>query len=61
MLFIYGAEMVERFWRLSIPTLGLPRGAEYLPFPIAGALIFIFSLEHIVRLFTQTDRSAEKP
>lgn len=47
-LAVWGGELVARTWSHTIPTLGLPRGAAYLPLPIAGALIIFFSLEHIL-------------
>ena len=34
----------------KIPTLGLPEGINHLPLVIAGILIALFSLEHIVAL-----------
>lgn len=34
----------------KIPTLGLPEGINHIPLVIAGALIALFSLEHIVAL-----------
>ncbi len=34
----------------SIPTLGISEGLNYLPLALAGALITLFSLEHIVAL-----------
>lgn len=45
---IWGGELVARTWAFEIPTLGLPRGAAYLPLPIAGWLITLFALEHLL-------------
>ena len=44
----YGAQMVTSTWSHSIPTLGLPTGLSYLPFPIAGGLILLFALEQML-------------
>ncbi len=44
----YGAEMAASTWSHVIPTLELPVGASYLPFPISGTLIVLFSLEHML-------------
>jgi len=44
----YGGQMAVSTWSYAIPTLGLPTGASYLPFPIAGALIVLFSVQHIL-------------
>ena len=34
----------------KIPTLGLPEGLNHVPLVIAGVLIVLFSIEHIVAL-----------
>jgi TRAP-type C4-dicarboxylate transport system permease small subunit len=44
----WGGELVIRTWSHVIPSLGIPRGMAYLAIPIAGALIALFSLEHIL-------------
>lgn len=47
-LAIWGGELVARTWGHVIPTLALPRGAAYLPLPLAGVLIFMFSTELLI-------------
>jgi TRAP-type C4-dicarboxylate transport system permease small subunit len=42
---IWGGELVLRTWSHVIPTLGLPRGVAYLPLPLSGLLIVIFTIE----------------
>jgi TRAP-type C4-dicarboxylate transport system permease small subunit len=37
-------------WQEKKPMLPVPDGIDYVPIVIAGALIFIFSIEHIVAL-----------
>lgn len=44
----WGAQLVTRTWTHIIPSLGIPRGMAYLGIPIAGALIALFSFEHMV-------------
>lgn len=52
---VWGSELVSATWQHVIPTLGLPRGVAYIPIPITGALIFFFSVEHIVALFRRSE------
>jgi TRAP-type C4-dicarboxylate transport system permease small subunit len=45
---VWGGELVVRTWAFDIPTLGVPRGAAYLPLPIAGWLSVLFAVEHLI-------------
>ena len=45
-----GAVLAESVMSYKIPTLGLPEGINHVPLVIAGVLIALFSLEHIVAL-----------
>jgi len=45
----FGIDMVTSTWSHTIPTLGIPTGLSYLPFPLAGLLFMLFSLEHILK------------
>lgn len=45
-----GAVLAESVMPYKIPTLGLPEGINHVPLVIAGILIALFSLEHIVAL-----------
>jgi TRAP-type C4-dicarboxylate transport system permease small subunit len=47
-MLIWGGDLVLRTWGHVIPSLGLPRGLAYLGMPIAGLLIFLFSLERVL-------------
>ena len=47
-MLVWGGGLVERTWEHVIPSLGLPRGLAYLGMPIAGLLIFLFSLERVL-------------
>ena len=48
-LLVYGSQMVATTWSQTIPTVGLPTGLRYLPFPLAGGLMILFSAELAVR------------
>jgi TRAP-type C4-dicarboxylate transport system permease small subunit len=39
----------------KIPTLGIPEGMNHVPVAIAGALILLFSIEHILALLNGTE------
>ena len=45
-----GGILAESVMAYKIPTLGLPEGINHLPSVIAGVLIALFSLEHIIAL-----------
>ncbi|MBX3455108.1 TRAP transporter small permease [Ferrovibrio sp.] len=42
--------MAESVMGYKIPTLGLPEGLNHVPLSIAGVLIVLFSIEHILAL-----------
>lgn len=42
-----GVQLAAATWQHTIPALGLPRGVAYIPLAGAGALIALFSAEHI--------------
>jgi TRAP-type C4-dicarboxylate transport system permease small subunit len=42
-------------WDEKKPMLGVPDGMDYLPLVIAGGLIVLFSIEHIVALVRGTE------
>ena len=46
----YGAVLAESVMGYKIPTLGIPEGLNQVPVSIAGALILLFSIEHIIAL-----------
>jgi len=51
-LFAGGAEMAASTRASTIPTLGLSEAVRYVPVLIAGVLITLFSIEHLIALFT---------
>ena len=46
--------MAHSVYQSSIPTLGISEAFRYLPPVTAGALIMLFSVEHLIALFTNT-------
>jgi TRAP-type C4-dicarboxylate transport system permease small subunit len=48
MLAVQGAELVARTWAHAVPSLPITRGFAYLPLPVAGVLVVLFSLEHVL-------------
>jgi TRAP-type C4-dicarboxylate transport system permease small subunit len=59
---IFGAVMAyncsvlaESVWNYSIPTLGISEAFKYVPPAMAGALIVLFSIEHILALFNNVE------
>jgi TRAP-type C4-dicarboxylate transport system permease small subunit len=55
---VWGCELTAATWEHVIPTLGLPRGVAYIPIPVAGVLIFLFSVEHIIALMRKSEVGA---
>ena len=45
-----GTILAESVMGYKIPTLGIPEGLNHVPVAIAGALIVLFSIEHIIAL-----------
>ena len=45
-----GALLAASVWGYNIPTLGIPEGLNHVPVALAGLLIVLFSIEHIVAL-----------
>lgn len=46
-LLIFGVQLVWLVWDHVIPSLGLSRGVAYIPLPVSGFLILLFSLGHV--------------
>jgi TRAP-type C4-dicarboxylate transport system permease small subunit len=51
-LFVGGGEMALSTRDSTIPTLGISEAFRYLPILAAGILISLFSIEHLISLFT---------
>jgi len=50
-----GAFLAMSVMDYKIPTLGIPEGLNHVPVAIAGALIVLFSIEHILALLNGTE------
>lgn len=46
-LFVYGAQLIWLVWDFVIPSLGISRGAAYLPIPLCGMLIVLFAFGNL--------------
>ncbi|WP_146343830.1 TRAP transporter small permease [Phaeobacter marinintestinus] len=56
MMFWYGAELTIFKWKTLIPLIQWSEGLRSLPMTISGALIFLFSAGHLIRLFLGWDK-----
>ncbi|HEY2257857.1 MAG TPA: TRAP transporter small permease [Variovorax sp.] len=52
LLFTGGLEMADSTHDATIPTLGVSEAFRYVPVMMAGVLITLFSLEHLIAQFT---------
>ena len=55
MMFWYGIELTKFKWNSSIPLIHVSEGMRSLPLTICGALLFLFSIGHLIRLLTGWD------
>jgi TRAP-type C4-dicarboxylate transport system permease small subunit len=49
---LFGAELASVTWTHTIPGLGIPRGAAYLPLVASGWIMAFFALEQAVASFS---------
>lgn len=56
LMFWYGLELTMFKWSSLIPLIQWPEGLRSLPLTICGALIFVFSISHLIRLFMGQDK-----
>lgn len=55
MMFWYGIELTQFKWKTLIPLIQWSEGLRSLPLTICGALLFLFSVGHLIRLFLGRD------
>lgn len=55
LMFVYGLELTKFKWTQLIPLIQIPEGLRSLPLAICGALVFLFSITHLVRLLIGQD------
>lgn len=54
-MFWYGLELTKFKWKTLIPLIQVPEGFRSLPLTICGALVFLFSVAHLIRLLLGRD------
>jgi len=55
LMFWYGLQLTQFKWNSLIPLIRVPEGLRSLPLTICGALVFLFSLTHLIRLLLGRD------
>ena len=55
LMFFHGIELTIFKWSAEIPLLQAPEGLRTLPLTVCGALLFLFSVGHLIRLFLGRD------
>lgn len=56
MMFWYGIELTKFKWNTLIPLIQWSEGMRSLPMTISGALLCLFSIGHLIRLFMGRDQ-----
>lgn len=56
LMFWYGIELTKFKWGTLIPLIQWSEGLRSLPLTISGALLFLFSTGHLIRLFFGQDK-----
>lgn len=55
-MFWYGLELTQFKWKVLIPLIQVSEGLRSLPLTICGALVFLFSTGHLIRLLLRQDK-----
>lgn len=55
MMFWYGIELTKFKWNTQIPLIQWSEGLRSLPLTVCGALLFLFSVGHLIRVFLGRD------
>lgn len=59
MMFLYGLELTQFKWKTLIPLIQVSEGFRSLPLTICGALVFLFSTGHLIRLLLGKDHRVD--
>ena len=59
LMFWYGLELTRFKWNALIPLIQWPEGLRSLPLTICGALVFIFSIGHLIHLLLGQDQRTD--
>ncbi len=54
-MFYYGLELTKFKWNTMIPLIQVSEGLRSLPLTICGALVFLFSVGHLIRFLLGRD------
>jgi len=55
LMFWYGFQLTQFKWGSQIPLINLPEGVRSLPLTICGALVFLFSVGHLIHVMRGED------
>lgn len=58
-MFWYGLELTQFKWKTLIPLIQWSEGLRSLPLTICGALVFLFSIGHLIRLLLGLDERVD--
>jgi len=58
-MFWYGLELTQFKWKTLVPLIRVPEGLRSLPLTICGALVFLFSVGHLIRLLLGQDKRVD--
>ena len=59
LMFFYGLELTQFKWKTLIPLIQVSEGFRSLPLTICGALVFLFSIGHLIRLIMGRDERVD--
>ncbi len=55
LMFWYGLQLTQFKWKTMIPLIDVSEGFRSLPLTICGALVFVFSIGHLIHLVNGED------
>ena len=58
-MFWYGLQLTQFKWKTMIPLINVSEGLRSLPLTICGALVFLFSTGHLIRVFLGRDNRVD--
>ena len=58
-MFWYGLELTQFKWKTLVPLIRVPEGLRSLPLTSCGALVFLFSMGHLIRLLLGQDKRVD--
>ena len=58
-MFWYGLQLTQFKWKTMIPLINVSEGLRSLPLTICGALVFLFSTSHLIRLLLGQDKRVD--